>query len=160
MSSEHGISIPQLQDGQTRGLRNVVVSIANEADTRTLIAYAFEREGVQVISRAEGFDGLSAVRQYRPKLVVLDLRIRGLCSAEIGRAIRTDPTLTGLLILGLLGPQQEPPAFVPEGACVDFYVQGPVELESFTHVAITLLGRCNAPSDVVRSFRASDSRNC
>lgn len=68
--------------------RGTIVVIDDEANIAELVAMYLDRDGFHVVTAATGVDGLSAVQQHRPRLVVLDVGLPDLDGLEVCRRIR------------------------------------------------------------------------
>ena len=64
-----------------------------------LVVYMLEREGYRVASAADGVAGLTAVRELRPRVLVLDLTLPSMSGDDVCRAIRSDPELRDTFVL-------------------------------------------------------------
>jgi CheY-like chemotaxis protein len=62
----------------TKVLQNLtIVVVEDHPDARALIAAFLRHEGANVIAASNGFEGLEAVKDHRPDLVLSDLVMRG-----------------------------------------------------------------------------------
>ncbi|MBM3693758.1 MAG: response regulator transcription factor [Actinobacteria bacterium] len=68
--------------------RGTIVVIDDEANIAELVAMYLDRDGFRVVTAATGVDGLGAVQQHRPRLVVLDVGLPDLDGLEVCRRIR------------------------------------------------------------------------
>ena len=58
--------------------KETILVVEDEEDIRELLKYNLEKEGYQVFGAATGEEGLRAVRDRRPDLILLDLMLPGL----------------------------------------------------------------------------------
>lgn len=75
--------------------------VEDDPDMVRLIVHRLEEAGYRVTSAADGVDGLAAVRETRPDLVVLDWMMPGLSGVEVCTRIRADDTIAKTRILML-----------------------------------------------------------
>jgi DNA-binding response OmpR family regulator len=68
--------------------RGTIVVIDDEANIAELVAMYLDREGFRVVTAATGTDGLAAVQQQRPRLVVLDVGLPDVDGLEVCKRIR------------------------------------------------------------------------
>jgi DNA-binding response OmpR family regulator len=68
--------------------RGTIVVIDDEANIAELVGLYLDREGFRVVTAATGTDGLAAIRQHRPRLVVLDVGLPDLDGLEVCKRIR------------------------------------------------------------------------
>jgi two-component system, OmpR family, alkaline phosphatase synthesis response regulator PhoP len=77
-----------------------ILIVEDERDILDLVTHYLEKEGFRVRSATDGPAGLSAARQERPDLIVLDLMLPGMDGLEICRKLRADSSnLVPIIIL-------------------------------------------------------------
>jgi DNA-binding response OmpR family regulator len=76
-----------------------VVVVEDDRSMALLVVYMLEREGYRVASAADGAAGLAAVRELRPRVLVLDLTLPEMSGDDVCRAIRSDPELRDTFVL-------------------------------------------------------------
>lgn len=76
-----------------------IVVIDDEADIRRLISFTLSRRGHEVIEAGAGDVGLALVRQERPDLVILDVRLPGMDGLTVARSLASDPETAAIPIL-------------------------------------------------------------
>jgi len=88
---------------------------------RTANERALAKAGYNVITAADGEEGLRLASERRPDLVILDLMLPKLSGVELLRALRKDPATaeTPIMILSSL-PQRNESKLVSEGATAYF----------------------------------------
>ena len=69
--------------------RGTIVVVDDEANIADLVGMYLEREGFRVVTAATGTEGLAAVQQHRPRLIVLDVGLPDLDGLEVCKRIRT-----------------------------------------------------------------------
>jgi len=83
----------------SRGPRQKILSIEDDADIRELIKFNLEQEGYAVEEAATGAEGLDRIRRRQPDLVLLDLMLPGMPGLEICRVLRNAKETAALPIL-------------------------------------------------------------
>ena len=68
--------------------RGTIVVVDDEANIADLVSMYLDREGFRVVVAATGTDGLAAIQQHRPRLVVLDVGLPDVDGLEVCRRIR------------------------------------------------------------------------
>lgn len=70
-------------------IQNTIVIIDDESQIRKILSITLEAVGYKVIETAKGKDGIIAVANYRPQLVILDLGLPDQDGFSVLREIRT-----------------------------------------------------------------------
>jgi two-component system phosphate regulon response regulator PhoB len=86
-----------------------VVIIEDERDVARLLEFNFRGAGFVVVSAGTGAEGLAAVLQHKPDVVVLDLMLPDQSGYDVCKAIRADPTVgdAGVLMLTAKGEAED-----------------------------------------------------
>ena len=91
-----------MQDTVRRGLsRPRVAVIEDDAAVRRVLGRILEDAGYGVIAVADGENGLRAVAEHQPDLLILDLTLPRIDGLEICRRLRADPHTVTLPIIVL-----------------------------------------------------------
>ncbi|MCL6647379.1 MAG: response regulator [Chloroflexi bacterium] len=78
-----------------------VLVIDDDPFLRRLLAATFR--GLQLLTAADGWQGLALVRRHRPAVIVLDVTMPGVSGLEVCRALRSDPELAATPVILLTG---------------------------------------------------------
>ena len=73
--------------------KGTVLVIEDEPNIADLVDLYLSREGFRVLKKATGEDGLAAIRDQRPRLVVLDVGLPDIDGLEVCRRIRATSAL-------------------------------------------------------------------
>jgi len=76
-----------------------ILLVEDDATSRRMMELLLTKEGFQVITAANGLDGLKKARTESPDLLVLDVMLPGLDGFEVCFRLRKDPATTKLPIL-------------------------------------------------------------
>lgn len=95
------------------GDRPSILLVDDDAVIRTSMAVRLKRLGYRVIEADNGRAGLSATREHRPNLVILDWMMPGLDGPSVCEAIRADPALKACQIVLMTGHDE--PDQIAEG---------------------------------------------
>lgn len=81
-----------------------ILIVDDEVSVTKLLKYALERSGLYEVSTLnEGRDVIETVRNYKPSLVLLDIKLPGMTGGEISQALKEDAELTNTSIVFLTG---------------------------------------------------------
>lgn len=105
--------------------RQTVLIVDDEPNIRTLVHNSIESPYYQVIEACDGEEAWTLIKERKPALVLLDLRMPRRSGFEVLSAIRADPELRGtqVMILTSSGDQKDIDAGIIAGA--DFYLTKP-----------------------------------
>ena len=115
-------------------------------DEPTLVAtlkYNLEREGYEVVTAADGKSGLSAARDTRPDVIVLDLMLPGLDGLDVCRILRREMTAP---ILMLTAKTEEVDKVVGLELGADDYVTKPFSMRELLARVRALVRRAEMPA--------------
>lgn len=84
--------VPRPDVSANAGSTPTVVLIEDEAPIAEIASWMLEDAGFKVIWRERGGDGLAAVRQCRPAVVILDLMLPDMKGQDVLRALKSDET--------------------------------------------------------------------
>lgn len=84
-----------------------VLVVDDESDIVALVAYHLVKAGYRVSTASSGPDALTAARQERPALVVLDLMLPGASGYEVLEQLRAQPATRDMAVLMLTARREE-----------------------------------------------------
>src|ERR1700740_3510519 len=84
-----------------------VLVLDDEAHIVALVAYHLVKAGYRVSTASTGPDALTAARQERPALVVLDLMLPGASGYDVLEQLRSQPTTRDIAVLMLTARREE-----------------------------------------------------
>ena len=129
--------------------------VDGDPDLLDVMTYALRREGYGVVTAATGPQALERLRDDRPDVVVLDLRVPRLGGFEVCRRIRLDSDVPIVMVSS--SPEERDVLRALElGA--DDYVAKPFSLKVLAARMETVLRRCRRDADAraARTVRAGD----
>ena len=120
--------------------RTVLVADDDE-DILQLVAFRLERAGYTVVTASDGQQALTAAREHRPDLAVLDVMMPGLNGYEVTRQLRSDPATAEIPVILLTARVQE--ADVSRGfeAGADDYLRKPFSPQELRSRVQAILAR-------------------
>jgi DNA-binding response OmpR family regulator len=105
--------------------RQTVLIVDDEPNLRSLVHNTIESPVYQVIEACDGEEAWTLIKERKPALVLLDVRMPRRSGIEVLKAIRADPELRGtqVMLLTASGRQSDIDAGILAGA--DFYLTKP-----------------------------------
>lgn len=91
----------------TEGVRPVALLVEDDEATRRMLREILESRfpAFQVEEASDGFEAGLKIQKFRPKLVLLDIRLPGQDGLEVCRLIRNFPELRDMVIIAISGIQ-------------------------------------------------------
>ena len=115
-----------------------ILLIDDDTSLLQLAGVLFKREGAEIATAFDGFDGIAKLFTFRPDLVILDVMMPGMDGFEICRRIR-QVSDTPLIILTALSREEEMLLGLEAGA--DDFLSKPFNAEVLLARARTVLRR-------------------
>ncbi len=125
--------------------------VDDDAKIVALVKTYLEREGLSVVSAADGIETLAAIEEHRPSLVVLDLMLPGLDGRAVIRAVRSEGIAPPILVLSARGTLADRLGGLEDGA--DDYLPKPFSPAELVLRVKSILRRSEADP----SGRSSDT---
>jgi len=108
-----------------------ILVIEDNVANLELVKYLLEYGGHEVLTAADGLEGLAAVRREHPDLVICDLQMPLMDGYEVLQALRGDPSVAPTPIIAVTAfsmPDDQRKVLV---AGFDAYMSKPIEPEAF-----------------------------
>ncbi len=80
-------------------VENTVLVADDDADVLNLVRFRLERDGLRVLTAADGIEALELARAERPNVCVLDVMMPKLSGLELVKRLREDPATTTTRII-------------------------------------------------------------
>ncbi len=75
---------------------DIALVIDDDPSVHQLVREPLARQGFQLVSAMDGYEGLSRARALRPNIILLDLFMPGLDGWEVLNTLRADPTISNI----------------------------------------------------------------
>lgn len=125
-----------------------ILLVEDEEDLRQVVEFNLSHSGHDVVTAANGAEGLRLVRKERPELVLLDVMLPDITGLDVCRQIKTDPELRNIAVVMLTARAEEIDRVVGFELGADDYVVKPFSVRELTlRVAAILRRSIQAPSD-------------
>lgn len=121
-------------------MRHALV-VDDDADIRELVAFKLEQLGFEVLTAADGEEGLRLAEEVRPEIVLLDIMMPKLSGIDVCRRLREQPSTAATPVILLTAKAQE--ADVERGFAVgaDDYIVKPFSLRELSSRVQVLMAR-------------------
>ena len=124
-----------------------VVCVEDEPGVIELIRLILDERGLKVVGAISGTEGLAAIRELRPALVLLDLMLPEMDGWEIYRRMKADEALKDIPIIIVTAKTAGiDEALAKYVAKVDAYIKKPFSLEELVQSVDRALGSTAEPS--------------
>jgi two-component system phosphate regulon response regulator PhoB len=105
--------------------QHTVAVLEDDRDILDVTVYNLEREGYVVRGYTDGAEGLEAIREDLPDLVLLDLMLPGLDGLQVCQRLRSDPRTKHLPVIMVTAKTEESDVVLGLGIGADDYVCKP-----------------------------------
>jgi excisionase family DNA binding protein len=123
---DNGIPTDALESGKRK-----VLLVDDEADLVDLMKAALDDDGrFEVRSAGNGFDAGMMVKEYRPDIIVLDLRLPDINGREVCHRVRADSSLENVRILCISGMVEDDKIQELRLSGADDFLQKPFEMDT------------------------------
>ncbi|HEU5260069.1 MAG TPA: response regulator [Gemmatimonadales bacterium] len=123
-----------------------VLVVDDEADITALVAYHLAKAGYRVTTAATGPDALSAAREERPDLVILDLMLPGVSGYDVLAELRRREETKEIGIILLTARKEEPDRIKGLTLGADDYLPKPFSPQELVLRVGAVLRRLAAPA--------------
>ena len=107
-------------------MKKRVVVADDEPMTAELLAYMLDHKGFEVERAYDGREALERIRQVRPDVVVLDVRMPSMDGHEVARHLRADPELRHVPVVLFSSVDEADVQWKAAGA--DLFLQKPLDI--------------------------------
>jgi two-component system, cell cycle response regulator DivK len=121
-----------------------VLIVEDNVDNYELVRFLLERAGYQVLSAANGIEGVVAAKREQPDLILMDLSMPELDGWNATVQLKADEATSHIPVLALTAhtlPGDRKRAI--EAGC-DGYISKPINVASFDKLVATLLRQAKA----------------
>lgn len=121
-----------------------VLIVEDNVDNYELVRFLLERAGYQVLSAANGIEGVEAAKQEQPDLVLMDLSLPELDGWNATARLKADEATRHIPVLALTAhtlPSERKRAI--DAGC-DGYISKPIKVASFDKLVAALLRQARA----------------
>jgi len=103
-----------------------ILLVDDEDDIREFLSYTLRKEGFIVHTANDGFSGIRKAREVKPHLILLDVMMPGIDGIEACEQIRSDPSMSNVIICFLTARSEDYAQIAGFEAGGDDYIIKPV----------------------------------
>jgi two-component system CheB/CheR fusion protein len=118
---------PQSPTRVRKGSRIVVVE--DNLDAREMLCHLLSRAGFECEAVGDGLSAIKTIETFKPQAAIIDVGLPGIDGFEVARRIRTDPTLTKVVLVAVTGYGQQNDRALAKEAGFDAHMVKPVKFE-------------------------------
>ena len=131
-------------ESATGGLK--ILAVDDEADIRTVLQKGLETSGHRVVLAVDGEEALQKVRDEKPDLVILDIRMPKLDGIQVLQVIKKDPLTRRLPVIMLTGNASDEDLLKGYMFGADYYITKPFKLQTILNgISLVLKPDPNRP---------------
>lgn len=109
-----------------------VLVVDDEIHITNIIRYTLENEGFQVLTAADGQEGLRTAREEKPDLIILDLMLPNIDGYKVCRLLKFDEKYRHIPIILLSARSSEADKQLGREVGADFYMSKPFDPEELS----------------------------
>ncbi len=109
-----------------------ILLIEDEPDLRDVVQFNLEEAGYEVLTAANGGEGLRLARQEKPALVLLDIMLPDISGLDVCRTLKNSPETEHLFVVLLTAKAEEIDRVVGFELGADDYVVKPFSVRELT----------------------------
>jgi two-component system, cell cycle response regulator DivK len=122
----------------------ILVVDDNPANLR-LLRLLLTAESYAVRTAADGADALAVLREFTPRLILMDLQMPGLDGFELTRRLKSDPATRNIVVVAITAYAMKGDEEKARAAGCDDYVSKPIDTRALPALIARHLGAPNGP---------------
>ncbi len=122
----------------------LVLIVEDNVDNYELVRFLLERAGYQVLSAANGLEGIDAAKREQPDLVLMDLSMPEMDGWKATAQMKAEETTRHIPVLALTAHTLPGDRKRAIDAGCDGYISKPINVASFDKLVATLLRQAKA----------------
>ena len=104
-----------------------------------LVRVLLSSQGYEVRSAGDAEEALAVLREFMPRMILMDVQLPGMDGLELTRRLKADPALRGVIILGLTAYAMKGDQEKVLAAGCDGYVAKPIDTRKFPQLVAEYL---------------------
>lgn len=128
-------------------LKQKILIVDDEPDIVELIEYNLKKEGYQVFTASNGYDGIQVAKNILPDLILLDIMMPKMDGIEACRLMRSLPEFKNTFMVFLTARSEEYSEIAGFEVGADDYIAKPIKPRALVSRINAILRRNAAPAD-------------
>jgi CheY-like chemotaxis protein len=108
-----------------------------------LVRVLLSSQGYEVRSAGDAEEALTVLREFTPRLILMDVQLPGMDGLELTRRLKADPALRGVVILALTAYAMKGDEEKVLAAGCDGYVAKPIDTRKFPQLVAEYLAKAS-----------------
>jgi two-component system, cell cycle response regulator DivK len=134
------VDMPKAEAGKGAAAAGESILVVDDsAVNRKLALMLLSREGYEVRTAQSADEAVAALRDFAPRLVLMDLQMPGIDGFQLTRRLRSDPAMQKVLIVALSAYSTPADEDKARAAGCDDYVSKPIDTRTLPAVIARLL---------------------
>ena|SRR5918992_1758174 len=104
-----------------------------------LVRVLLTGEGYDVRTAGDAMEALAVLKQWHPRLILMDIQLPGIDGLELTRQLKTDSTTEHIIIIGLTAYAMKGDEERILAAGCDGYIAKPIDTRTLPHLIATLI---------------------
>jgi len=104
-----------------------------------LVKVLLSAQGYDVRSAGDAEEALVLLREFKPRLILMDIQLPGMDGLELTRRLKADPAMSGVVILGLTAYAMKGDEARVLAAGCDGYLAKPIDTRRFPQLVAAFL---------------------
>ncbi len=108
-----------------------------------LVRVLLTSQGYDVRTAGDAEEALTELREFKPRLILMDIQLPGMDGLELTRRLKADPAMRGVIIVGLTAYAMKGDEEKVLAAGCDSYIAKPIDTRRFPAQVAELLGKAS-----------------
>jgi CheY-like chemotaxis protein len=126
--------------------REAILVVDDQPANLKLARVMLASEGYEVRTAADAEEALTVLRDFRPRLILMDIQLPGMDGLELTRRLKADPATRDVVILAMTAYAMKGDDEKALAAGCDGYVSKPIDTRTVPGVIATHLATSKPPT--------------
>jgi two-component system cell cycle response regulator DivK len=107
--------------------QNSILVVDDNPANAALVSFLLKKKGYEVRTAADAVEALAMVRDYAPRLIMMDIQLPGMDGLELTKRLKADPATRQTIIIALTAYAMKGDEERARQAGCDGYVSKPID---------------------------------